>query len=266
MRQADDFRAEVDALAAILDSLGAEDFEQQTLFKNWTINDVIGHLYMFDVAAGKTLHSGDDFQDFFTPILKRLGAGQTLLEVQMTWLDGLAGPALRDIWRQNAETVAGAYGVADPKLRLKWAGPDMSVRSSITARQMETWSHGQEIFDLLGVGRLEHDRIRNIVHLGVSTYGWTFANRGERAPEPAPYVRLRAPSGAVWTWNEVQHDNAVTGDAVDFARVVTQVRNIADTALETQGAAARQWMAVAQCFAGPPQPPPAPGERYTRKA
>jgi adenylate cyclase len=41
-----------------------------------------------------------------------------------------------------------------------------------------------------------------------------------------------------------------------------QVRNIADTRLAVHGEAARRWMACAQCFAGGPEPPPAPGTRF----
>jgi len=60
----------------------------------------------------------------------------------------------------------------------------MNTRSSITARQMETWAHGQEIFDILGEARIEDDRIKNIVHLGVSTFSWTFKNRNLEVPQP----------------------------------------------------------------------------------
>ncbi|MFC4216943.1 TIGR03084 family metal-binding protein [Pseudophaeobacter arcticus] len=167
-----------------------------------------------------------------------------------------------EAWQAGAERCADAFAQADPKERLKWLGPDMSALSSITARQMETWAHGQEVFDLLGVERQEQDRIRNIAHLGVSTYGWTFLNRKEPVPEPAPFVELTGPSGAVWTWNDPQADNLVRGSAVEFAQVVTQVRNIADTSLETQGASAARWMAIAQCFAGPAETPPAKGARH----
>jgi hypothetical protein len=44
--------------------------------------------------------------------------------------------------------------------------------------------------------------------------------------------------------------------------VVTQVRAVADTELQVTGDTARRWMAIAQCFAGPPQDPPAPGSRF----
>ena len=208
MQQAEDFRQESRALAAVLEPLGDADFDQPTQFKGWTIADVIGHLHMFNVAAERTLQGGDAFAAFFAPIMAGLQAGRTLLQTQAPWLDGLRGRALFGEWRAGAERVADAYGAADPKQRVQWAGPEMSALSSITARQMETWAHGQEVFDALGQERIEQDRIRNIAHLGVATYGWSFANRGLAVPEPAPFVRLEAPSGAFWSWNDEQGDNA----------------------------------------------------------
>ena len=97
--------------------------------------------------------------------------------------------------------------------------------------------------------------------IGVKTFGWTFVNRRLEVPGPPPYVRLVAPSGEIWEWNEPSSQEFVRGDAVDFCHVVTQGRNIADTALEVTGSAATQWMSIAQCFAGGPVDPPKPGQR-----
>ncbi len=138
----------------------------------------------------------------------------------------------------------------------------MSVRSSITARQMETWAHGQEVFDVLGLDRVETDRIKNIVFLGLNTFGWTYAVRGLDRPDVVPCLHLTAPSGEIWTWNVDEAANRITGKAVDFAQVVTQARNVADTSLEVTGPIATEWMGMAQCFAGAPETPPAPGARH----
>lgn len=262
MQQAVDFHDECESLHRILQPLGVADFDRVTQFKGWTINDVVGHLHMFDVAALKTLEGSSSFDAFFAPVLEILVDGGTLRDAQIPWLGDLKGRDLVDKWWTTAAQVADRYARADPRCRVRWAGPEMSARSCITARQMETWAHGQEVFDTLGLMREEHDRIRNVAHMGVAAYGWTFVNRGEPVPEPAPYVRLAGPSGAVWEWGEMQSGNAVSGSAVDFARVVTQVRNIADTDLETTGGAARRWMEIAQCFAGAPENPPAPGARF----
>lgn len=269
MQEAEDFRAEARALAAVTADLPDAAFGRATLFKGWTIGDVLGHLMLFDLAALLSATDEPGYDALIAPIVAEMGRGRTLLDIQNDWLrdakSGLSGAALREEWRIGAERVADAFAGIDPKRRLKWLGPGMSARSSITARQMETWAHGQEVFDLLGAERREADRVRNICHLGVSTYGWTFANRGEAAPEPAPHVRLTAPSGAIWEWGEPQEGNRVTGDAVGFAQVVAQTRNIADVDVRAVGAAATRWMTVAQCFAGPVNDPPPPGARHRAK-
>jgi uncharacterized protein (TIGR03084 family) len=140
----------------------------------------------------------------------------------------------------------------------------MSVRSSITARLMETWAHGQEVYDQLGVVRVDGDRIKNIAVLGVNTFSWTFANRKLEAPCPTPHVRLAAPSGAIWEWNEDILSDRVEGGATEFCQVVAQTRNLADTSLRVTGEVATRWMTIAQCFAGPVSDPPAPGTRGPR--
>ena len=131
---------------------------------------------------------------------------------------------------------------------------------------METWAHGQAVYDLLGVVRANTDRIRNIAVLGVNTYDWSFKVRGEKPPAPKPHLRLTAPSGEIWRWNDPSEADLIAGAAEEFCQVVTQVRNIADTRLQVVGASAQAWMAKAQCFAGGPETPPAPGTRRPRPA
>ena len=137
----------------------------------------------------------------------------------------------------------------------------MSVRSSITARLMETWAHGQAVYDVLGEERQNTDRIRNIVVLGVNTFGWTYKVRGEEPPGPMPHLVLTAPSGEIWRYGEPSDTERISGQAAEFCQVVTQTRNVRDTALEVRGANAADWMSKAQCFAGPPETPPAAGTR-----
>ncbi len=259
MEQAADFLAETEALAGLLASLPDEAFGEATQFKGWTVNDVVRHLHFWNRAAGLQL---SDENELGRMIAGAMGpAGMRVFEAEMV---PLAGQALRTAWLETALQVAALYAKADPKLRLKWAGPDMSARSSITARLMETWAHGQEVYDHLGVERVDGDRIRNIAHLGVSTFGWTYQVRRMELPPVMPHVRLTAPSGATWTWGENGAVNSVTGSATEFCQVVTQVRNVADTKLDVRGDVARQWMGMAQCFAGRAEPPPAPGTRYRR--
>lgn len=173
----------------------------------------------------------------------------------------MRGRRLLAIWWTGCERLAAAYRDADPRARVPWMGPDMSVMSAVTARQMETWAHGQAIFDLLGQERVDTDRLRNIAHLGVVTLNWSFVNRGLPAPAQRVQVSLAAPSGALWQWNPEIESDILRGSATEFCQVVTQTRNVADTSLEVRGDVARRWMAIAQCFAGRPEQPPQPGSR-----
>ena len=261
MREAEDFRAESRALADLLAGAAPGDFARKTQFKGWSVDDVLGHLHIFNAAAGAALEGDAVFDAFIAPVMRQWQAGKSILDSQRDWIGDLAGPALRDAWADGAERLADAFAAADPKARLKWVGPEMSARSSVTARQMETWAHGQEIFDLFGADRVDTDRLRNIAHLGVVTIPFAFRNRGETPPDPAPFVRLTAPSGAVWTWNEETSPDRIEGSALGFCQTAAQTRAAADTDLVATGPGATRWLQIAQCFAGPPNDPPAPGSR-----
>lgn len=261
MQQAVDFRDECDALLKLLETLRPSDFDRPTLFKQWSVNDVMVHLHFWNMAADQSLQNSDGFMALFAKLQSHLAEGN----LRGFENDEVSerGPELVAAWRDFYLGMATRWVSLDPKIRVKWAGPEMSVRSSITARQMETWAHAQEIFDLFGKKRLETDRIRNIVVLGINTFQWGFKVRGMTPPEAMPHLKLEAPSGAVWEYGESGSGSAISGSAVGFCQVVTQTRNIADTDLKMTGEAAKLWMENAQCFAGPPEIPPAPGIRVS---
>ena len=260
--QALDFRDECDALHAALENAPAEAWAEPTQFKGWTFDDILGHLCCFDHAAEIAARSRDEIQALFRDIFQAGATGVSLIDYSRRWLQGCAGPALLERWRTQYQRLAEIYAAFEPGHRLAWAGPDMSARSFMSARQMETWAHGQAIFDALGIDRVEHDRLRNVAVMGVNTFDWTFKVNRRDVPAVKPYLRLASPSGALWEWNEPATVERVEGSAVEFCRVVTQTRNVLDTRLAVTGEIARQWLASAQCFAGPPESPPAPGTRF----
>jgi uncharacterized protein (TIGR03084 family) len=266
LQQALDFQAESDEFLALLEGLNELDWERETQFKQWTINDVVAHLHFFNYAADMALQDSDAFARLMGNLSAALKRGTTHLAFTHAWLDGARNRELMKKWRDFYREMAARFMAADPKKRVPWAGPPMSVRSSITARLMETWAHGQAVYDLVGEARKETDRIRNIVVLGVNTFSWTFTNRAMAVPPSMPYVRLIAPSGAVWEWGQPDQANSIEGSAAEFCQVVTQVRNLADTKLRVLGSAAAAWMSIAQCFAGPPENPPPPGTRFLQRA
>ncbi len=262
IQQAMDFRDESDALFSLLNALDDRDWTRKTQFKQWTINDIVAHLHFGNYLADLSMKDPDAFTSFMRGLAAGNKAGAGRLASTHAWLDGVRNRDLLHRWRDFYREMAERFAVAEPKRRVKWVGPDMSVLSSITARLMETWAHGQAIYDLLGEERRDTDRIRNVVVIGINTFGWTFANRKLAVPEGRPNVRLTAPSGATWEWNQPDQINVIEGSAVEFCQVVTQTRNIADTRLKVVGETATAWMSIAQCFAGPPENPPPPGTRF----
>jgi uncharacterized protein (TIGR03084 family) len=260
MQQAYDFLEESEALYALLSPLDEASFDTQTLFKEWTVNNILRHLHVWNVAANLSLTDENAFAEMLRILFSKAKAIR-FTEAEDSYLQGLSGRALLLQWIIAARSTAANFASADPKIRLKWVGPDMSALSSVSARLMETWAHAQAVYDVLGVERRDTDRIGNIVRLGINTYGWTFKNRKERVPEPMPYVRLTAPSDAIWEYGEVSGHSYIEGSASEFCQVITQTRNIADTSLQVKGSSAHRWMNIAQCFAGSPNDPPAKGVR-----
>jgi uncharacterized protein (TIGR03084 family) len=263
--QADDFRSEANELHTLLATLDDTDWERNTQFKGWSVNDIVQHLHDSDLMAAASVAGPEAFTRLRTEIQARRDTGMSRIQETRHRLDHLTGPRLLEHWYATMNDLCDEISALPANARLTWYGPDMGVRMFATARQMETWAHGQAIYDLMGAERQPGDRLRNIAELGVRTYGWTFVNRRMPVPEPPPYVRLAGPSGAVWEWNDPSPDNIVEGSAMDFCQVVTQVRNVADTALTAKGEPARIWMSLAQCFAGPPEDPPQPGTRFKAK-
>jgi len=263
LQQIADFRAEAEELHALLAGIGAADWDRPTLFKRWTINDIIQHLHDGDLMALASATDPAAFAARAADVAARRATGLTRIQEARQRYADLQGPRLLEKWHATVTALCAALAAKDPAARLVWYGPDRGLRRFSTARQMETWSHGQAIYDLLGQERPPPaPRLRNIAEIGVRTFAWAYRNRGLEVPPTPPGNRLHTPFGETWEWNGPDAPDRVEGDALAFCQVVTQTRHIADTALKATGPVAQDWMRIVQCFAGPPETPPAPGTRF----
>lgn len=248
---------DLDALCATLD---ADDWRRPSAFYGWTAWDEVAHLCYFDETALLSVREPERFAREAAALNER-AAREEISAIARESFGHLDGPALLAHWRQRYEALAAALAPLNPKARLGWYGPMMSARSFATARLMETWAHGQDVWDVMRRRRPATPRLKHIAHLGVTTFAWTFVNRGLAVPEVAPYVELHAPGGGLWTWGDPASSHSVRGSAEDFCLVVTQRRHVSDTALRYADGPMAQWLAIAQCFAGPPADGPQPGVR-----
>jgi len=252
-----DLGAESAALDAMIAPLSQEQYLTPTPAEGWCIADQVSHLAFFDEAALLAAADPDRFRAEAADLMK-LGPG--LPDEIAAQHRSTPGAELRAwLLRARADLIAG-FATVEPGLRLPWYGPDMSAASSVTARIMETWAHGQDIADALDIVRLPTGRLQHVAHIGVSTIGFSFALRGLPPPDQPIRVEVSSPDGDEWTWGPAQAVNVVRGPALDFCLVVTQRRHLADTALSADGPLAQQWISIAQAFAGAPGPGRAPAE------
>jgi uncharacterized protein (TIGR03084 family) len=255
----DDLAAEQAALDSVLTRMPGSAWDIATHAPGWLVRDQVTHLAHFDEAAARAIA---DPHAFRAEVAARAAATDRARHEERYLARGraMSPAALRAWWREAGAALVAAARKADPAARLPWYGPDMSAASFVTARLMETWSHGLDVVDVVGIERPDTDRLRHVAFLGVRTRAFSYANRG-LAPNPAPVlVRLVAPSGAVWTWGDDGAPDRIEGTATDFCRLVTQRRHLADTRLSVSGPNASEWVAIAQAFAGPPGPGRRAGE------
>jgi uncharacterized protein (TIGR03084 family) len=255
----DDLAAEHAALDLVLARMPERAWDIASHAPGWLARDQITHLAHFDEAATRAVVEPAAFR---AEVSARAAAADRATHEERYLAAGRAmRPAsLRDWWLAAGQTLVAILRKADPGARLPWYGPDMSAASFVTARLMETWSHGLDVVDVVGVERPDTDRLRHVVFLGVRTRSFSYANRGLPPNEAPVFVRLVAPSGAVWTYGDPGAPDRIDGTAADFCRVVTQRRHLADTRLTVTGPNAGEWMAIAQAFAGPPGPGRRAGE------
>jgi uncharacterized protein (TIGR03084 family) len=258
-----DLLAEYDALAALCATLSPEQWQRRTQFYGWTPWDEIAHLCFFDETGLLAATDADAFAASTKALMAEQESGKEISQIARERFGHLDGAQLLQVWRERYQALVAALAELDPKARLPWYGPTMSARSFATARLMETWAHGQDVYDSVPARRPLTGRLRHIAHIGATTFGWTFVNRKLPVPPVAPYIVLKAPDGEAWAWNAPSDTDYVRGSAEDFCLVVTQRRNVRDTGLEYAGAGA-EWLPIAQCFAGPPADGPAPGVRAVR--
>ncbi|MDH2424213.1 TIGR03084 family metal-binding protein [Sphaerisporangium sp. TRM90804] len=243
-----DLRREGDELTAVIRGIPPQAWELPTPAEGWAVRDQISHLAWFDDAATA---AATDPEGFRATVPGVLGRENAVDEIAATARALSAAQVLEWFLAARARSLE-VFERLDPRARLPWYGFDMSAASFVTARLMETWAHGQDVADALGVSRVPTARLRHVALLGARALPYGFTVRGEEPPADPVRVELALPDGTPWAYGPEDAADLVRGPALDFCLLVTQRCALADTALEVRGETARRWMSRAQAFAGPP--------------
>ncbi|MGW0699550.1 TIGR03084 family metal-binding protein [Streptomyces sp. NPDC002867] len=253
----DDLRDESDELDRLVAGLAPGAWAAATPAEGWSVAHQIAHLAWTDRAALKAVTDPDSFA---AEVAKALAAPHSFVDDGAAEGAALPPADLMHRWREGRELLLTALREAPPGARFPWYGPPMSAATMATARLMETWAHGQDVADALGVVRKPTARLAQIARIGVRTRDFAYRVHGLTPPAEPFRVELTGPGGELWTYGPeeaagVPHAEGlgkVTGPALDFCLLVTQRAHRADLSLHATGPDADQWLDIAQAFAGPP--------------
>lgn len=242
-----DLTAEGDELDSLVAPLS--DWSVPTPAAGWTIAHQIAHLAWTDEVA---LLAATDPAAFHAEVEKATPRAATFVDEAAEAGATDSPPVLLSRWRAGRSGLVDVLRDLPASTKLPWFGPPMSATSMASARLMETWAHGLDVADALGVTRLPTARLAHVVRLGFRTRDFAFFMNGLEPPSTPVRVELSAPGGEVWTFGPDDAPQSITGPALDFALRVTQRRHRADLALVADGPDADRWLDIAQAFAGLP--------------
>ncbi len=240
---------EREALLEMLAPLDPGAWRTPTPAPGWTILDQVAHLAAGDDQARRALTDPEGFTTLRDEVMAR---PERPVAQAVGEQDAPAGVEAEAWLRRSGAAFAEAARAADPARRIPWFGPDMSLASAVTARIMETWAHGRDVADALGVSPVPSPSLRHVADLGWRTIGFSFVANGR----PAPTVPVRVELDGGFARGPSDAADVVRGPLLDFCLVVTRRRHPADTALVAEGPVAAEWLSIAQCYAGPPGPGP----------
>jgi uncharacterized protein (TIGR03084 family) len=246
-----DLLAEGDQLEDLVVPLDDEGWRAPTPAAGWDVAHQVAHLAWTDETA---VAAATDPEAWHATLRAALADPDGFVDAAAERGAAATPAALLDRWRAARAGLVTALSRAPEGTRLPWYGPPMSPTSMATARFMETWAHARDVAAGLGVELPADDRVRHVVHLGVRTRAFSYANRGLEPPTADVRVSLTLPSGAPLDLGPADADQVVAGSAYDFALVVTRRLHRADADLTATGPEADAWLDIAQAFAGPPGP------------
>ncbi|TQL70780.1 uncharacterized protein (TIGR03084 family) [Nocardioides albertanoniae] len=239
-------------LRQVVAGLSETGWHEPTPAEGWNVAAQIGHLAWTDEAAlAATEWLGGDSTGWDELVNEAIKDPEGYVDEAALALAVMPPTELLQHWDGVRGELAAALAAIPDGQKLPWFGPPMSPASMATARLMETWAHGLDVREALGLAYEPTDRIKHVCHIGTRTRDFAFGVHGLTPPSEPFRIELTAPSGDQWEWGPEDAAQSVRGAAYDFARVVTQRLHRDDTTLEATGADAEKWLSIAQAFAGP---------------
>jgi uncharacterized protein (TIGR03084 family) len=215
---------EVAALDALLSTLSDDEWLKATPAEGWDVRDCVAHLAVGDEMALECVVM-DRVPDDMQRGMDAVGAGleaAAMFEQELVERGRVLAPGdVASWWRAGNVALRDALSEMDTSRRLPWGPNVLSPASFVTARLMETWAHGLDCFDGVGVEPTDTDRLRHIALLAIRALPYAFFVAGLDAPGPVR-LTLQAPGGGEWRIGPDDAPTVIEAAASDWCRVAVR--------------------------------------------
>ena len=206
------------AIVALLRELDAADWFRPTPAWGWDIRDTVAHLAHTDELAVDTCRDG--------PRALGVVAAECASAADLTLLGVLqgrkhSGAEVLEWWEEARAVEREVLLALEPTATVPW-GLGMRPPAFATARLMETWAHGLDVFAALGREPVDTDRLGHVAWIGVRALPYAYSFAGVEPPADPLRVELTSPSGAAWTFGPDDAPNRIVGPASQLCRVFVQ--------------------------------------------
>ncbi len=243
-----DLKGEQESLDQFLSTLTEPQWDLPTPAEDWTVRDSVSHIAHIDEVAVAFINGDTSALEE----VKKLGLMYTTVNAQKGREMKVA--EILPWWRRARRVMLDELSKCDPKQRIPWFAMPMGARAFATARLMETWAHGLDCFDAIGVEPEDTDRLRHVAFMAFMARPYAYQVNGLPMPQAPLRLELMMPSGQLWTYGEENATDRIEGKAGEFCRVAVRRRHWKDMGLEVQGEEARRFIEIVQTYAGPPGP------------
>lgn len=209
-----DLVAEEQSLDQFLQKINPRDWNKTRVWHGWTVQEVVSHLasseeYAYNALAegGSRLSEVDDYGD-----IDDLNEAALQPGLDMRPQDVI------EWWRGARAKVVEELSKLKPSDRVPWFHGDMSARSFATARLMENWAHGLDVYEAVNVEPEDTPRLRHIAWLGWKSLPHALSEAGIEYPEPV-HVVLMGPEYSKWSFGPEDSPNVIKGQAGEWCRL-----------------------------------------------
>jgi uncharacterized protein (TIGR03084 family) len=241
-----DLKAEQEYLDRFLSTLSGTQWDLPSPAEGWTLRDSVSHVAHIDEVATALLRGDNTPLEIaakvlfkFTEIGVEKGRKKNYSEI-LPW------------WREVRSIMMEELAKCDPRQRIPWFARPMGAKAFATARLMETWAHGLDCFDAVGVEPEDTDRLRHVALLAYMARSFAYQVNGLSMPDTPLRLELFLPSGQLWAMGEENAPDRIRGKAGEFCRVAVRRRHWKDMNLEIEGDEAKRFIEIVQTYAGPP--------------